>query len=42
MVNAFAEVLEISKKRKVEMRDAAYMLAINRVAKAMMIRGIYP
>ena len=39
---AFAEVCEASKRHKVEMRDAAYMLAIQRVAQAMMIRGIYP
>ena len=39
---AFAEVCEASERHKVEMRDAAYMLAIQRVAQAMMIRGIYP
>jgi glutamate dehydrogenase (NAD(P)+) len=42
MENAFAEVLDVSEHRDVEMRDAAYMLAIQRVASAMMIRGIYP
>ncbi|GEM_PF-6881155 len=42
MENAFAEVLDVSERRDVEMRDAAYMLAIQRVASAMMIRGIYP
>jgi glutamate dehydrogenase (NAD(P)+) len=42
MDDAFHEVLEISQREKVDMREAAYMLAIGRVAKAMMIRGIYP
>ncbi len=42
MDNAFREVLEISQREKTDMRDAAYILAINRVAQAMMIRGIYP
>ena len=42
MDNAFHEVLEISLREKIDMRTAAYMLAIDRVASAMMIRGIYP
>ncbi len=42
MDDAFHEVLEISQREKVDMREAAYMLAIGRVSKAMMIRGIYP
>ena len=42
MDNAFQEVLEISQREKTDMRTAAYMLAIDRVASAMMIRGIYP
>jgi len=42
MDDAFHEVLEISQREKVDMREAAYMLAIGRVANAMMIRGIYP
>jgi glutamate dehydrogenase/leucine dehydrogenase len=29
----------MSQKRKVGMRDAAYMVAIDRVAKAMQLRG---
>lgn len=40
--NPFHEVLEINQREKVNMREAAYMLAISRVANAMMIRGIYP
>jgi len=42
MNNAFHEVLEISQREKVNMRDAAYMLAIQRLAYAMTTRGIFP
>ena len=42
MENAFHEVLEISQREKVNMRDAAYMLAIQRLAYAMATRGIFP
>ncbi|MGB9699190.1 MAG: Glu/Leu/Phe/Val family dehydrogenase [Thermodesulfobacteriota bacterium] len=42
MKRAFAEVLAISQKRKVNMRTAALMLAIGRVAEATKLRGIYP
>ena len=42
MRESFADVFEISKKEKVDMRTAAYMLAISRVAEATRIRGIYP
>jgi len=40
--NAFSEVLEISLREKTDMRTAAYMLAIDRLSRAMIIRGIYP
>ena len=39
MTSAFAAVLEMSEKEKVYMRDAAYMVAIARVVKAMELRG---
>ncbi len=39
---SFAEVLDIAQKRKVDMRTAALMLAIGRVAEATRWRGIYP
>ncbi len=42
MKRSFADVLSISQKKKVDMRTAAYILAIKRVADATMIRGIYP
>ncbi len=41
MVHSFQAVLELSKKHKVNMRTAAYMLAINRVATVHRLRGIY-
>ncbi|NWG05281.1 MAG: Glu/Leu/Phe/Val dehydrogenase [Chloroflexi bacterium] len=39
MTNAFKAVLETSEKEGVYMRDAAYMVAISRVVKAMELRG---
>ncbi len=39
MTDAFQSVLEMSEKEKVYMRDAAYMVAIARVVKAMELRG---
>jgi glutamate dehydrogenase (NAD(P)+) len=42
MSRAFQETLEISRKEKVHMRTAAYILGVGRVAKAVQLRGIYP
>jgi glutamate dehydrogenase len=39
MTTAFHAVLDMALKQKVYMRDAAYMVAIDRVAKAMQLRG---
>ncbi len=39
MTQAFNGVLDMAEKEKVYMRDAAYMVAIARVAKAMELRG---
>jgi len=39
MTIAFQSVYEMYEKEKVFMRDAAYMVAINRVVKAMQLRG---
>jgi glutamate dehydrogenase len=39
MTMAFHAVLAMSEKEKVYMRDAAYMVAIDRVVKAMQLRG---
>jgi glutamate dehydrogenase (NAD(P)+) len=42
MVKSFNDVLDLSRKHKVDMRTAAYMLAVSRVADATLTRGIYP
>jgi glutamate dehydrogenase (NAD(P)+) len=42
MTKAFASTLEMSLKERVNMRTAAYMLAVQRVADATSVRGLYP
>ncbi|MBW2988149.1 glutamate dehydrogenase [Candidatus Woesearchaeota archaeon] len=42
MQRAYNEVWEIANNRKVDMRTAAYILAISRVANAVKARGIFP
>ena len=42
MVRSFADVLNLAERHKVDMRTAAYMLAVQRVADATTTRGIYP
>jgi glutamate dehydrogenase/leucine dehydrogenase len=42
MVQAFEEVLAEAAKEEVNMRTAAYLLAVQRVADATAIRGLYP
>ncbi len=42
MVNSFEEVLKTAKKHNLDMRRAAYVVAVNRVAEAIRVRGIYP
>ena len=42
MCQAFQDVLEVTLREKVDMRLAAYMLAVSRVAEANRIRGRYP
>ncbi len=39
---AFKEVAETAESKKVHMRTAAYVIGMERVAKAMNLRGIYP
>ncbi len=41
MERSFADVLELSKRHRVNMRTAAYMVAISRVATVHRLRGIY-
>ena len=42
MTRSFAEVLDIHLREEVDMRTAAYMLAVSRVAEASRTRGLYP
>ena len=42
MVRSFNDVLRVSQEKKVSMRLAALILAIERVAEATQLRGIYP
>ena len=41
MVKSFKDVLELSRQHRVNMRTAAYMLAISRVATVHRLRGVY-
>jgi glutamate dehydrogenase (NAD(P)+) len=41
LVKAFREVLDMSRKQNVDMRLAALMIGIDRVARAMLWRGLY-
>jgi len=42
MEKAFYDVYNTSQKRKVDMRTAASLIAVERVAEAVTLRGIYP
>jgi glutamate dehydrogenase (NAD(P)+) len=42
MVKAFQEVLAIARREQCDMRTAAYLLAVQRVADATAMRGLYP
>jgi glutamate dehydrogenase (NAD(P)+) len=42
MVKAFSEVLAVARREEIDMRTAAYLLAVKRVADAMDMRGLYP
>jgi glutamate dehydrogenase (NAD(P)+) len=42
MVKAFSEVLAMARREQCNMRTAAYLLAVKRVADAMDMRGLYP
>jgi len=42
MQRAYEQVHQIAHQRKIDMRSAALMLAISRVAEATRVRGIYP
>ena len=42
MVKSFISVLAIARREQCDMRTAAYLLAVERVANAMEMRGLYP
>jgi len=42
IVKAFGDVYKMSQEHQVDMRTGAYMVAVQRVADAMMTRGIFP
>jgi glutamate dehydrogenase/leucine dehydrogenase len=42
MVRAFGQVVQVAEERKVNLRMAAMIRAIDRVAEALYLRGIYP
>jgi len=42
MVSTFEEVYQLSVKRNVTLRTAAYIIAISRLARAIELRGIFP
>ncbi|MDP8235370.1 MAG: glutamate dehydrogenase, partial [Candidatus Erginobacter occultus] len=42
MVLACRQIWELSRKKKVDLRLAAYIVAVSRVAEAARLRGIYP
>jgi glutamate dehydrogenase (NAD(P)+) len=42
MDRAFVAVHDMSERHEVDMRTAAYMVAVARVAEATTLRGLYP
>jgi glutamate dehydrogenase (NAD(P)+) len=42
MLKAFEEVYALSSERKIQLRTAAYIIAVSRIAKAIELRGIFP
>ncbi|HHW43106.1 MAG TPA: Glu/Leu/Phe/Val dehydrogenase [Desulfotomaculum sp.] len=42
IVSSFREVWEIAQRERVSMRTAAYMIALERVKKATLLRGLFP
>ncbi|MBC7342940.1 MAG: glutamate dehydrogenase, partial [Clostridia bacterium] len=42
MVSAFEEVYAVAREKKIDLRTAAYVLSVGRVAQANRIRGMYP
>ena len=42
LTKGFADVLSLARERQVDMRTAAMLIAVDRVAQAVKLRGIYP
>jgi len=42
LLRAFDQVYQLAEKEKINMRTAAYMVAVSRLAKAVELRGIFP
>ncbi|MBC7343503.1 MAG: glutamate dehydrogenase, partial [Clostridia bacterium] len=42
MVSAFEEVYAVAREKNLDLRTAAYVLSVGRVAQANRIRGMYP
>jgi glutamate dehydrogenase/leucine dehydrogenase len=42
MDRAFGDVYAMSERHQIDMRTAAYMVAVARVAEATTLRGLYP
>jgi glutamate dehydrogenase (NAD(P)+) len=42
MVRSFKEVYDLAQKRNLDMRVAAHVLAVGRVAEATQVRGLFP
>ncbi|MFX1326650.1 MAG: Glu/Leu/Phe/Val dehydrogenase [Promethearchaeota archaeon] len=42
LLEAFEEVCQVSKERKIPLRTAAYIIAVSRIARAIELRGIFP
>ena len=42
MVRAFGEVVAMPEREHCDMRTAAYLVAVDRVASATALRGLYP
>jgi len=42
MTRSFSEIFELANRDGTSMRDAAFMIAIDKIAKAIQMRGIFP
>jgi len=42
IVSSFKSVWDLSKREKIDLRNGAMMIAVDRVAKALAERGIFP